>query len=79
VPFRLNDAIARLDIQAGTVQIVGAVERLAIAYYRQDLKEPVTPRHLFGHRFTLCRGDPPRPSSGTGSPGEGQPFKHMHR
>jgi hypothetical protein len=34
----LREAAAALDIEAGTVQILGAVEELAVAYFRQDVK-----------------------------------------
>ncbi len=35
----LNAVAAEIGLDAATVQIVGAVERLAVAYYRQDIHE----------------------------------------
>ena len=35
----LNDAAAELGIQAGTVQAIGAVGELAVAYFVQERKE----------------------------------------
>jgi predicted DNA-binding protein with PD1-like motif len=66
----LNEASVRLDIQAGTVQIVGAVERLAIAYYRQDLKEYEQHRNPEPHEI----------SGGVGNVSlkDGKPFVHIH-
>ena len=66
----LNEAAAELAIEAGTLQIVGAVEELTVAYYRQDTKE------YEPHRYTEAM----EISGGVGnvSMKDGAPFVHIH-
>jgi uncharacterized protein len=66
----LNEAAAALAIQAGTVQIIGAVEQLAVAYYWQDAKE-FAPHHYSG---------PYEIASGVGNVSlkNGRPVVHIH-
>jgi uncharacterized protein len=66
----LNEAAARLEMEAGTLQIVGAVEELAIAYYRQDAKEYET--HIFRAPHEISGG------VGNVSLKDGEPFVHIH-
>jgi predicted DNA-binding protein with PD1-like motif len=66
----LNEAAVELGIEAGTLQIVGAVEELTVAYYRQDTQayEP--------HRYTEAM----EISGGVGNVSikDGAPFVHIH-
>jgi predicted DNA-binding protein with PD1-like motif len=66
----LNEAAATLAIQAGAVQIIGAVEQLAVAYYWQDAKE-FAPHHYSG---------PCEIASGVGNVSlkNGRPVVHIH-
>lgn len=66
----LNEAAARLGIEAGTLQIVGAVEELAVAYYRQDTKE--YERHVYPEPHEISGG------VGNVSLKDGKPFVHVH-
>ena len=66
----LNEAAARLGISAGTIQAIGAVEELAVAYYVQDRKQYHDlhfPEHMeIGSAL------------GNVSLKDGAPFVHMH-
>lgn len=66
----LNEAAAELRLQAATLQVVGAVEALKVAYYRQDTKEYET------HEFDA----PHEISGGVGNVSlkEGKSFVHIH-
>ena len=66
----LNAAAKNLGYDAATVQIVGAVERLAVAYYRQDTHE--YERHEYEAPHEIAGG------GGNVSLKEGQPFVHIH-
>ena len=66
----LNAAAKDLGYDAATVQIVGAVERLAVAYYRQDTHE--YERHEYEAPHEIAGG------VGNVSLKEGQPFVHIH-
>jgi len=66
----LNAAAKNLGYDAATVQIVGAVERLAVAYYRQDTHE--YERHEYEAPHEIAGG------VGNVSLKEGQPFVHIH-
>jgi len=67
---RLNAVAAELGLEAGTVQIVGAVERLAVAYYRQDIHEYEPHEHDGPHEI----------AGGVGNVSlkDGKPFVHIH-
>ncbi len=66
----LNEAAAELGMEAATLQIVGAVERLAVAYYRQDTKEYEPHEYEAPHEI----------SGGVGNVSlkDGEPFVHIH-
>jgi predicted DNA-binding protein with PD1-like motif len=66
----LNEAAAELGLQAATLQVVGAVEALKVAYYRQDTKEYEM------HEFEA----PHEISGGVGNVSlkDGKPFVHIH-
>jgi predicted DNA-binding protein with PD1-like motif len=66
----LNEAAAELGFEAATLQIVGAVERLAIAYYRQDTHE--YERHEYDAPHEISGG------VGNVSLKDGKPFVHIH-
>jgi predicted DNA-binding protein with PD1-like motif len=66
----LNRAAKDLGFDAGTVQIVGAVERLAVAYYRQDTHE--YERHEYNAPHEIAGG------VGNVSLKDGEPFVHIH-
>ena len=66
----LNEAAAKLGIEAGTIQLIGAVEELVVGYYDQDEKRYLTvpfPEHL-----EIASG------IGNVSLKEDAPFVHMH-
>ena len=67
---QLNAAAADLGFQAATLQIVGAVERLAVAYYRQDTHE--YERHEYDAPCEISGG------VGNVSLKDGTPFVHIH-
>ncbi|MFL5798839.1 MAG: PPC domain-containing DNA-binding protein [Actinomycetota bacterium] len=67
---RLNAAAAELELDAATLQIVGAVERLAVAYYRQDTHE--YERHEYDAPHEISGG------VGNVSLKDGKPFVHIH-
>ena len=67
---QLNAAAKELGFDAGTVQIVGAVERLAVAYYRQDTHE--YERHEYDAPHEIAGG------VGNVSLKDGAPFVHIH-
>lgn len=66
----LNAAAAELGFVAATLQIVGAVEHLAVAYYRQDTHEYERHEHDAPHEI----------SGGVGNVSlkDGKPFVHIH-
>src|SRR5947209_989429 len=66
----LNEAAAELGFEAATLQVVGAVERLAVAYYRQDTKAYVPHEYDAPHEI----------SGGVGNVSlkDGTPFVHIH-
>ncbi len=66
----LNEAAAELGLEAATLQIVGAVERLAVAYYRQDTHEYEHHEYEAPHEI----------SGGVGNVSlkDGKPFVHIH-
>ena len=66
----LNAAAAELGFEAATLQIVGAVERLAVAYYRQDTHE--YERHEYDAPHEISGG------VGNVSLKDGAPFVHIH-
>jgi uncharacterized protein len=66
----LNEAAATLGLQAGTLQVVGAVERLRVAYFRQDTKEYEF--HEYDAPFEISGG------VGNVSLKDGSPFVHIH-
>jgi predicted DNA-binding protein with PD1-like motif len=67
---QLNAAAADLGFEAATLQIVGAVERLAVAYYRQDTHE--YERHEYDEPCEISGG------VGNVSLKDGAPFVHIH-
>jgi predicted DNA-binding protein with PD1-like motif len=67
---QLNAAAAELEFDGATVQIVGAVERLAVAYYRQDTHE--YERHEYDAPHEIAGG------VGNVSLKDGAPFVHIH-
>lgn len=66
----LNQAAAELGLQGATLQVVGAVESLRVAFYRQDTKEYETHEFDFAHEI----------SGGVGNVSlkDGKPFVHIH-
>jgi uncharacterized protein len=66
----LNAAAAELGYDAATLQIVGAVERLAVAFYRQDTH--VYERHEYDAPHEISGG------VGNVSLKDGTPFVHIH-
>lgn len=66
----LNEAAADLGFEAATVQVVGAVRTLAVAYFNQEAKryEP----HRFEGGLEICGG------VGNVSLKDGEPFVHIH-
>jgi uncharacterized protein len=66
----LNEAAAELGFEAATLQLVGAVERLRVAYYRQDTKEYEI--HDFDAPHEISGG------VGNVSLKDGKPFVHIH-
>jgi predicted DNA-binding protein with PD1-like motif len=67
---QLNAAASDLGFEAATLQVVGAVERLAVAYYRQDTHEYERHEHDAPHEI----------SGGVGNVSlkDGEPFVHIH-
>ena len=66
----LNEAAADLGFDAATLQVLGAVETLRLAYYRQDLKEYEIHDHPGPHEVTGGVGNV--------SLKDGKPFVHIH-
>src|SRR5919198_2383873 len=66
----LNEAAAKLGIDGGTVQAIGAVSELVIGYFDQDRKEYRTSG--FPTAFEIGSG------IGNVSNNEGKPFVHLH-
>jgi uncharacterized protein len=66
----LTQTAADLGIRAGTVQVIGAVSRLALGYYAQDRRE-YEMLDLPGH-WEIASG------LGNVSIREGEPFVHLH-
>jgi len=66
----LNEAAAKLGVDAGTVQAIGAVTDLVIGYFDQDRKEYRTTS--FPNSFEIGSG------VGNVSMKEGKPFVHLH-
>lgn len=66
----LNDAAAKLGIEAGTVQAIGAVSELAVGFFDQTRKEYRT--NAFPSAFEIGTG------VGNVSLKEGSPFVHLH-
>ena len=66
----LNEAAAKLGIEAGTVQAIGAVSELAVGYFDQDRKEYRT--NAFPSAYEIGSG------LGNVSIKDGQPFVHLH-
>src|SRR5438309_11394149 len=66
----LNEAAAELGYDAATLQVVGAVERLAVAYFRQDTK--VYEPHVYEAAHEISGG------VGNVSLKDGVPFVHIH-
>lgn len=66
----LNEAAAKLGIEAGTVQAIGAVHDLVIGYFDQDRKEYRT--NSFPGGFEIGSG------LGNVSLKDGRPFVHLH-
>jgi uncharacterized protein len=66
----LNDAAAELGFDAATLQLLGAVERLAVAYYNQKAKQYENHVHDAPHEI----------SGGVGNVSlkDGKPFVHIH-
>jgi uncharacterized protein len=67
----LREAAAALDIEAGTVQILGAVEELAVAYFRQDVKRFDDPLQ-YPEPYEIAGG------FGNVSLKNGKPYVHIH-
>ena len=66
----LNEAAAELGLEAGTLQVLGAAERLRIAYYNQQRKE-----------YEIHELDAPHEiTGGVGNVSlkDGKPFVHIH-
>ena len=66
----LNEAAAKLGVEAGTVQAIGAVTDLVIGYFDQDRKEYRTTS--IPSSFEIGSG------VGNVSVKEGKPFVHLH-
>jgi hypothetical protein len=66
----LNQAAKDLGIQAGTLQLVGAVRTLSVAYFDQESRE-YEPHHYVGG-LEISGG------VGNVSLKDGEPFVHMH-
>jgi predicted DNA-binding protein with PD1-like motif len=66
----LNDAAAELGVDAGTVQLIGAVQELVLGYFNQQKKE--YERHQFTGGFEIVSG------LGNVSLRDGKPFVHLH-
>jgi predicted DNA-binding protein with PD1-like motif len=66
----LNEAAADLGIEAGTVQVIGAVSELVLGYFNQGNKE-YEPHHYSGG-FEIASG------LGNVSLRDGKPFAHVH-
>jgi predicted DNA-binding protein with PD1-like motif len=66
----LNRSAAELGIDAGTVQVIGAVSELVLGYFNQQKKE-YEPHHFTGG-FEIASG------LGNVSLKDGKPFVHMH-
>ncbi|MEX2457392.1 MAG: PPC domain-containing DNA-binding protein [Actinomycetota bacterium] len=66
----LNEAARELGIEAGTLQVIGAVSRLALGQYDQDAHEYTTHEREGGHEL----------ASGLGNVSlrDGAPFVHLH-
>lgn len=67
----LNAAAADLGIEAGTVQIVGAVRRLVVAYYDQETLEYL-PFHRYDEGMEISGG------VGNVSLKDSKPIVHIH-
>ena len=67
---QLNAAAAELGYEAATLSILGAVERLAVAYWRQDTHE--YERHEYDAPHEISGG------VGNVSLKDGKPFVHIH-
>jgi predicted DNA-binding protein with PD1-like motif len=66
----LTEAAGTLELEAGTVQAIGAVTELVVGYFRQDVREYLEipfPEHL-----EICS------ALGNVSLKDGRPFVHMH-
>jgi uncharacterized protein len=66
----LNEAAAKLGVEAGTVQAIGAVTELVVGYFDQDRKEYRTTS--IPSSFEIGSG------TGNVSIKDGQPFVHLH-
>ena len=66
----LNEAAAKLGMEAGTVQAIGAVTELVLGYFDQDRKQYRTTS--FPSSFEIGSG------IGNVSIKEGKPFVHLH-
>jgi predicted DNA-binding protein with PD1-like motif len=66
----LNEAASELGVEAGTVQVIGAVSELVIGYFDQERKEYRT--NAFPNAFEIGSG------LGNVSLKEGKPFVHLH-
>jgi predicted DNA-binding protein with PD1-like motif len=66
----LNEAAAKLGIEAGTIQAIGAVSELTIGYFDQDRKEYRT--NAFPSAFEIGSG------LGNVSLKDEKPFVHLH-
>jgi len=66
----LNEAAAKLGVEAGTVQAIGAVTELVIGYFDQDRKEYRTT--ALPSSFEIGSG------IGNVSLKDGKPFVHLH-
>ncbi len=67
----LNKAAADLGYEAGTVQIVGAVKNLVVAYFDQETKEYLS-FHRYDEGMEIAGG------VGNISLKDGKPFVHIH-
>lgn len=67
----LNEAAAELGFEAATVQVVGAVKNLVVAYFDQDSKEYL-PFHRYDEGMEIMGG------VGNVSLKDGRPFVHIH-
>jgi hypothetical protein len=66
----LNEAVGKLGIRAGTLQLIGAVSRLSLGYYDQD--EQRYHEHVWDEQVEIASG------LGNVSIRDGEPFVHMH-